>query len=52
VPLERRLRLIGVRVGKLEKAGSAAQRPAVHEARAAYDVRGAAAAGPATLDLF
>jgi len=50
VQLDRRLRLLGVRVGKLEKAGSAEQRPAVQEARAPYDVAGAAA--PSTLDLF
>ncbi len=51
VPLERRLRLIGVRVGKLEKAGSAAAQQAVQEPRARYAASSASPA-PGTLDLF
>jgi DNA polymerase-4 len=48
VQLDRRLRLLGVRVGKLEKAGSAATAPKEVAADAAAGV----AASGATLDLF
>ena len=52
VELDRRLRLLGVRVGKLEKAGSAANRIEVREASA--HCHADAVSGPAagTLDLF
>jgi DNA polymerase-4 len=52
VPLDRRLRLIGVRVGKLEKAGAVAQPPAAKEADATYEMQGTAEAARGNLDLF
>ena len=52
VQLDRRLRLLGVRVGKLEKAGAAALAGAAHEPGATYRTAAAAEAIPGTLDLF
>jgi DNA polymerase-4 len=50
VDLDRRLRLLGVRVSKLEKAGSEGKTPGVQEARVPYATNSVAEAG--TLDLF
>jgi DNA polymerase-4 len=50
VQLDRRLRLLGVRVGKLEKAGLAQSPPAAREPGVGDNVAGSAT--PATLDLF
>lgn len=50
VQLDRRLRLLGVRVGKLEKAGLAERQPAAREPDPSDIV--AASATPGTLDLF
>jgi DNA polymerase-4 len=50
VQLDRRLRLLGVRVGKLEKAGSAEREPAAQQPPARDNVAGSAT--PGTLDLF
>jgi DNA polymerase-4 len=52
VALDRRLRLIGVRVGKLERAAAVAEEAAVREAQPAYESASAAEASPGTLDLF
>ena len=52
VQLDRRLRLLGVRVGKLEKAGDVAQAPAAREPKAPYRTGVMAEATPGTLDLF
>ncbi len=50
VQLDRRLRLLGVRVGKLEKAGLAERQAAAREPRASDNIAGSAT--PGTLDLF
>jgi len=52
VQLDRRLRLLGVRVGKLEKAGAGAEANAVREPTAPYPTVVTAEATPGTLDLF
>ena len=51
VQLDRRLRLLGVRVSKLEKAGSAENRLA-REAQAPHEVGAEVPPVPGTLDLF
>jgi DNA polymerase-4 len=52
VQLDRRLRLLGVRVGKLEKAGATAEAPIAREPAAPYGTGAPAQASPGTLDLF
>jgi DNA polymerase IV len=52
VQLDRRLRLLGVRVGKLEKAGAGTEAPAARETQAPYGSPPSADATPGTLDLF
>ena len=52
VPLDRRLRLLGVRVGKLEKAGAAADAPAARQPQQPYRPDSAVRAAPGTLELF
>ena len=52
VQLERRMRLLGVRVGKLEMAGAGADPPAAREPKAPYARGATAEATTGTLDLF
>ena len=52
VGFDRQLRLLGVRVSKLEKTGAAAERTVLLQQSAADDVAGSVSPPPGTLDLF